>query len=274
MMKLFCCCLPVRIGVFVLAPITFVIAAFLAYVGWTSFHLYMATVSMLQNVITVLFALSSTLLCVFSVAGFIGTLMASLPLVSAYSRMLFGQWIIDLGVNVGYLVLWFTFAKNNVVNQCIAGTGTFLSNLQGNITQGLSNATAGLANSTAPLAGDAIGNITNGIAGNLNQTTSDIFNVQEREKLCNAGFEVLKIVFIVIFVVYKLISLYGCIITYRYVEQLRSEQTEQRWHDVERKVGHIQAVQQAQIQQTQYPFTTPQNQVAGGGGGGYAGYRA
>jgi hypothetical protein len=272
MMKTFCCCLPVRIGVFVLAPITFVVAAFLAYVGWTSFHLYMTTVTMLQNVITVLFALSSSLLCVFSIAGFIGTLMASLPLVSAYSRMLVGQWIIDLGVNIGYLVLWITFAKNNVVNQCITGTGTFLSNLQGNITQGLTNASGALANSTAPLAGNVIGNLTNGLAGNINRTTSDIFDVAEREKLCNAGFEVIKIVFIIIFVIYKLISLYGCVITHRYVVQLRSEQTEQRWHDVERKVGHIQSVQQAQIQQAQYPFTTPQNQVAGGGA--YAGYRA
>jgi len=271
-MKTFCCCLPVRIGVFVLAPITFVVAAFLAYVGWTSFHLYMATVSMLQNAVTVLFALSSTLLCVFSVVGFIGTLMASLPLVSAYSRMLFGQWIIDLGVNVAYLVLWITFAKNNLINQCVTGSGTFLANLQGNITQGLNNATAGLANATAPLTGNAVGNLTSGLAGSINGTTSDIFDVEEREKLCSAGFEVIKIVFIVIFVIYKLISLYGCIITHRYVQQLRAEQTEQRWSDVERKVGHMQAVQQAQVQQTQYPFTTPQSQVTGGAG--QAGYRA
>jgi hypothetical protein len=140
--------------------------------------------------------------------------MRSLPLVSAYSRMLFGQWIFDLAVNIAYLVIWMRFAQNVLIPKCISGTGDFIQNMQGNFSQDDSFM--------------------------ANPVLNSISDPNVRAEVCQAGFTTFKIILIVTLVIYKLITLYGCIISHRYVVQLRQERTEQRWHDVERKVDGMQ----------------------------------
>jgi len=125
--------------------------------------------------------------------------------------MLFGQWIFDLAVNIAYLVIWLRFAQNVLIPKCISGVGDFIANMQGNFAQDDSF----MANPS-------------------------ISDPNARAEVCQAGLTTFKIVLIVTLVIYKLITLYGCIISHRYVIQLRQERTEQRWHDIERKVDGMQ----------------------------------
>jgi len=229
-MKVFCCCIPVRFGVFILSAFTFLVAGFLSVVGWRLFNQNMGSLSTAELAGSGLAATSWTLLCVFSVAGFIGTLMASLSLVAAYSRVLFGHWIIDLAVTIAYMVIWLKVAREIFVAKCVDGTGDFLSNLSGNFSEAAANATR-----DSPL----LGNLTSSLTGQLNAGAANALDTAERTKLCETGFTTFKIALIVGLVVYKLIALYGCIISHRYVVQLRKEQTEKRWQQVEQKVERM-----------------------------------
>jgi len=232
-MKFFCCCLPVRLGVFVLTVLTFVVSGFLSVVGWRSFAMIKDSLSTGQDIATVLATLSWTLLCFFSVAGFIGTLIASLPLVSAYSRVLFGHWVIDLAITVAYVIVWVKLAGEVFVARCVAGSGDLLNQLAGNLSQGVQNATHSVTND--PL----VSNLTSGFAGDINNGTANVLDEQTRQNICQKSFTVFKVSLIVGLVIYKLITLYGCIISHRYVVQLRGERTEKRWRDVEHKVDQM-----------------------------------
>jgi len=238
MFKTFCCCLPVRLGVFVLSAFTFLVAGTLSVVSWRMFSQDMAILATSEKIGTALGALSWTLLAIFSVVGFIGTLSASLNFVSAYSRVLFGHWIIDLGITVAYLIIWLKVAQQIFVAKCVEGSGDFISNLAGNFTAAARNATQSLSND--PLVGQIAQNLTSTLTGNINNGTADLFNEQNRTTLCQDGFTAFKIALIVVLVIYKLITLYGCIISHRYVVQLRGEQTEKRWNQVEQKVNRME----------------------------------
>lgn len=210
----FCCCLPVRIGVFVLSALSAFFGGISAFVVWytvirtAKYGTVDSNLSSLNNNSTInaindsddwKSALNSVALdkqqyyafivigvilsiyTIFSVFGFIGSIFRKRALVALYSTVL---WFllganIAIGVYMSYSVIK---RRNDLSAQCAA---------------------------------DAKNNQDNVIADGQNKITT---------AACDAASKIGVAVYIIVVVIQLLIQLYCCIIVKRYVEQLTEEQ--------------------------------------------------
>ncbi|KAH9991997.1 hypothetical protein BJV74DRAFT_835667 [Russula compacta] len=117
----FCCCIPVRLGVFVMSTVGLLGATIVAAVGWHSvvdreqLHL-----SKNQDVSLVLTSISYSILAIVSLFGLIGTIIKRRSFISSYGTVLY--WHLGFNLVSGVILIFTLFHKvgDNDVNTCVA----------------------------------------------------------------------------------------------------------------------------------------------------------
>ncbi|KAG8908099.1 hypothetical protein FRB99_000543 [Tulasnella sp. 403] len=222
----FCCCLPVRIGVFVLSALSAFFGGISAFVLWyvvvrtakygtvddnmsTFDNLNSTSVQMQQDdwqdtlnsvaldkqqyIAFIVVAIILTVYTLFSIFGFVGSIFRKRALVAIYSSVLWVLLLINLASGI-YMCIATIRRRNDLAAEC---------------------------------ADDA--------ANDNNTALSDAEN-KFTEAACNAASKIGVAVYIAAFVIQWLIQLYACIIVKRYVEQLSEEQA-YNYHTGGNKVG-------------------------------------
>ncbi len=118
-MRTFCCCIPVRLGVLVLSPVTAVVAALLAYTQLFLLIHQQARYDTFEKAIRGALVGITILLALSSLFGFVGSVIARRRMVSFYSNIL---WISLLIFTVlGAIDLWQLFShRNRAAQSCEA----------------------------------------------------------------------------------------------------------------------------------------------------------
>ncbi|SNX84657.1 uncharacterized protein MEPE_03366 [Melanopsichium pennsylvanicum] len=116
-MRTFCCCIPVRLGVLILSPITAAAAALLAYTQLYLLINYPSQSDTFQKAIRGALAGITILIALASLFGFLGAIFARRRMVSFYSNML---WIgLIIFTVVGVIDLWQLFRnKDSLISTC------------------------------------------------------------------------------------------------------------------------------------------------------------
>jgi len=123
-METFCCCIPVRFGVFVLSILTAILGGFLSAASWVQYTKLNASSDTEQRVILIVSGVVYGVLALFSLFGFFGSIIASRPLVKSYSVILWINWLLSLAA--GGLAIWQLFragSLDSVIQQCQTATG-------------------------------------------------------------------------------------------------------------------------------------------------------
>lgn len=116
-MRTFCCCIPVRLGVLALSPITAAAAAILAYTQLYLLIHYNTHYDTFQEAIRGALAGITILIALASLFGFIGAIFARRRMVSFYSNMLWFGLIVF--VVLGAIDIWQLFRnKDTFVRSC------------------------------------------------------------------------------------------------------------------------------------------------------------
>lgn len=139
----FLCCLPVRIGVFVLSFFQLLgygaAAALFWYAifskGTWSFtnlechcpssngpRLSDVHFDKAQKIAVIIFAAYSSILALLSFCGFIGSIFRSRSLVAPYSTSLFFLFGVSVALTVFWAITWFRMSKDSFIDQCINGS--------------------------------------------------------------------------------------------------------------------------------------------------------
>ncbi|TDL22532.1 hypothetical protein BD410DRAFT_722584 [Rickenella mellea] len=125
----FCCCLPVRFGVFVMSLFAMLFGGAVAVYAWVQvIHLKdQAVIANREKYSLIANAVVWSLISLASIFGFIGTIIKNRSFVSAYSTMLF----VLLGFNIGSGILYIhslfqSDVEDRNINQCIAGSTSTL----------------------------------------------------------------------------------------------------------------------------------------------------
>ncbi|CCL99516.1 uncharacterized protein FIBRA_01534 [Fibroporia radiculosa] len=168
----FCCCLPVRFGVFCSALIGVAYSTAFCVLGWLEFHRYVTKQTQLDKdevIGLVAFALSYTFMLLFSVMGLIGSIGAIRAFVKGYGVSLATNTVVTIGI--GIFMCWRLF--------------------------------------------------------HTDRTECDLNATQEADKavewVCQKGFDIIRIILVVILVLVWLFQIAGCAIVFDYAGQLAEE---------------------------------------------------
>lgn len=116
-MRTFCCCLPTRLGVLILSPVTFLGSLVVAgALIWALVH-ESSSLTTVQKVLTGALAAEMTLFCLASLFGFIGSIFASYRAVRFYSTMMWSLWLLTLALGIVEFVFLFK-DKDQYVENC------------------------------------------------------------------------------------------------------------------------------------------------------------
>lgn len=128
-MRTFCCCIPVRLGALILAPITAVVAALLAYTQLYLLINHQSQYDTFEKAIRGALAGITILIALSSIFGFIGSLLARRKMVSFYSNML---WIgLLIFVVLGGIDLWQLFShRDSTAQRCETNVNAKTQDLQ------------------------------------------------------------------------------------------------------------------------------------------------
>ncbi|KAL5531924.1 hypothetical protein ACEPAF_5487 [Sanghuangporus sanghuang] len=117
----FCCCLPVRLGVFVLSFFELIITG--AFAGISYYSIAQGRFDEQKyKIATIVTAAVMTLLFIVSLLGLIGCVLRRLPLVRIFSRTL--NWLLAINIIAGIAttVLLFIANKQEVIDACKDGS--------------------------------------------------------------------------------------------------------------------------------------------------------
>jgi len=120
----FCCCIPVRFGVFILSTLCFVGGSIVAAVGWHAVtQKEQSNLTKRQEISLVITSISYTVLAIVSVFGLIGTFIKRRSFVSWYSTVM--AWHLGFSIASGAYFIFTLFRKagENEVDKCIANNG-------------------------------------------------------------------------------------------------------------------------------------------------------
>ena len=128
-MRTFCCCIPVRLGVLVLSPVTTVAAALLAYTQLYLLINYQSQYDTFEKAIRGALAGITILIALASIFGLLGALLARRAMVSFYSNML---WIgLIVFTVLGAIDIWQLFRnKDAFARTCESRTELKTEDLQ------------------------------------------------------------------------------------------------------------------------------------------------
>ncbi|KAL5483121.1 hypothetical protein ACEPAI_8350 [Sanghuangporus weigelae] len=117
----FLCCLPVRLGVFVLSFCHFLLNAFLAIVLWVGLALKDVHLDKREKVSVILGAIHFTINGIFALFGLYGTIRRRLSAVKSYSQLLNYMLGVYIIVGIVHIIMIFTKDKQEFINDCIDG---------------------------------------------------------------------------------------------------------------------------------------------------------
>jgi hypothetical protein len=224
MSKHFCCCLPVRFGVFVLSFLTLLGSAGTAFALWWILANGPQRGLVLEGGVKtglIIAGVVWTVFALFGLFGFIGAIIRNRALVKTYSFFLWIQLLLSLAMGIFIIVAFYKDSlRSTIIDEC-------------------TNRLDQLQNSSLPATSVAL------------QTKQDLQNT------CSAVFNQGRIGFIVSLCISLLINLYCCFIVHRYGAQLTEEQ---QFRGNSHAMGQTYAAKDAP--QGYYPHT-PMNNVAG-----------
>ncbi|KAI6040344.1 hypothetical protein EDC04DRAFT_3140474 [Pisolithus marmoratus] len=120
------CCIPIRAGFLVMTLSTFVIAGVIATIVWFEIlHSYELTTN--ERVAFILTGVVETILCLLSVAGFVGAVARKQPFVIMYTYVLYAHTILNVIIGVYFMVAVRMGNRQQLVDYCVsvlAGTPT------------------------------------------------------------------------------------------------------------------------------------------------------
>lgn len=118
----FCCCLPVRLGVFVLSLLSMVGGSIVAAVGWISVSQFkLHPVDIVDEIAMYIHSSIFTLLAVLGVFGFVGSLVRSRSMVTAFSVGIAIHLGLSIGSGVFTIYSVFKEAPTNAIEACMEG---------------------------------------------------------------------------------------------------------------------------------------------------------
>ncbi|KZT70585.1 hypothetical protein DAEQUDRAFT_764467 [Daedalea quercina L-15889] len=123
MSRHFCCCIPVRAGVFLFSLLSFLLSGFVSAIAWYAVHLVVTKADGYENVpkrseiILIVVAAISTIMALTSFFGFIGSITRNRRFVKSYSVMSIFLFLGSL-VTAG-LFLYTVYTEKNVTTSCI-----------------------------------------------------------------------------------------------------------------------------------------------------------
>jgi len=168
----FCCCLPVRFGVFCSAIIGLAAGGAFAGLGWYEVHEWTTNQVSFddhEKIVLVLFSVSYTFMALLAIIGLCGSLAASRALVRQYAVSVTISTVTSMCVGIYWIWRLFWHDRNNCSTDNTDATNEIVS------------------------------------------------------WVCRKGFDVVRIVIVVILVVVWLFQIAGCFIVYDYVGQLNEE---------------------------------------------------
>jgi len=118
--RVFCCCLPVRFGVFVMAVLGILGGGFIAVVGWAQIaQLAKHPLDQRDKIALIVQTIIYTLLALLSFCGLIGTFNKSRSLISVYSTMLCAHLGFSIVTGIFYLYTLFHQTGQTDIQKCI-----------------------------------------------------------------------------------------------------------------------------------------------------------
>ncbi|KAI9067785.1 hypothetical protein FKP32DRAFT_1609244 [Trametes sanguinea] len=215
----FCCCLPVRFGVFCESLLGIAIGGLFAVGGWITVHqILKGTVSppYSSGEKTAVWFLSiiSTLILLISFMGLIGSIFKILPLVGLYAGSIAAATVADIAIGIYVIYQLFHGEAASDVNKCVANAG-------------------------------------------------DGVNKDFAHFACSGSFKVGRVIVIVLYVIFWIITIYGCHIAFQYVGQLQEERDQPEGRSDFEKSSQVQNVNVVAAPAGQYPFSAAPNAMGG-----------
>ncbi|KIM76853.1 hypothetical protein PILCRDRAFT_825831 [Piloderma croceum F 1598] len=119
----FCCCLPVRFGVFVIAILGIIGGGLVSVAGWLQIkQLSQHPLDRRDEVALWTQTVMYTLLAILSFFGLIGVFNKARPLISLYSTMLFSHLGFSIATGAFFLYALFHQTGDNDIQSCINGS--------------------------------------------------------------------------------------------------------------------------------------------------------
>ncbi|PFH51653.1 hypothetical protein AMATHDRAFT_142119 [Amanita thiersii Skay4041] len=121
-MRTFCCCLPVRLGVFILTILGLAGGLILSVVGWEQVtHIRRNPLSTENSIALVLHSIMFTLLALISLLGFIGAIIKQRSLVSTFGMMLLVHLLVNVGIGIYAIYSMFRNNSKEIISACLDG---------------------------------------------------------------------------------------------------------------------------------------------------------
>ncbi|KAK2467938.1 hypothetical protein APHAL10511_000233 [Amanita phalloides] len=123
--RTFCCCLPVRLGVFILTILNLLGGLFVAVIGWMQVsHSRSTPLSTVDEIALVLHSSTFTVLAAVSLLGLIGAILKQRSLVSTFGMMMLAFLIISIGTGIYAIYCLFRNNGQAIVQACLQGDST------------------------------------------------------------------------------------------------------------------------------------------------------
>ncbi|KAF8626452.1 hypothetical protein AX15_004868 [Amanita polypyramis BW_CC] len=123
--RTFCCCIPVRLGVFILTILNLVMGLLIAVVGWTQVAQSRKTpLSTEDEIALVLNAGMFSVLAAISLLGLIGAVIKQRSLISTFGMMLLVYLCISIGTGIYAMYSMFRNNGQAIVQACLDGSSS------------------------------------------------------------------------------------------------------------------------------------------------------
>jgi hypothetical protein len=124
--RTFCCCLPVRLGVFALTILNLFGGVSFAILGWTQVtHLRNVPLATQDEIALVIHSVVFTALAAISLLGLIGAIIKHRSLVSSFSMILLAFLCISIGTGIYTIYSLYRDQGQALIQACLSGASDF-----------------------------------------------------------------------------------------------------------------------------------------------------